>query len=111
EDGQPLTQKHLKMLRDQQPKLLQQWIGNGVAKLNADYGACVNVHTETPNPSSPMLQTFAPFNEERAPSPPEPIKVGLLDRLLLRRRRIEAENIRLRQAHEEALADWCTRAQ
>jgi hypothetical protein len=111
EDGQPLTQKHLKILRHQQPTLLKQWIESGVAKLNAEYEACVNVHTETPNPSSPKLQTVAPFNEEEAPPPPKPIKVGLLDRLLLRRRRIEAENIHLSEAHKEALADWCTRAQ
>jgi uncharacterized protein DUF4236 len=111
EDGQPLTQKHLKILRDQQPKLLKQWIESGVAKLNAEYEACVNVHIETPNPYSPKLQTFAPFNEEEAPPPPKPIKVGLLDRLLLRRRQIEAENIRLSEAHKEALVDWCTRAQ
>lgn len=109
EDGQPLTQRQLKLLRDEKSDVIQRWLEDGVAKLNADYVACVNVHIETPNPSSPRWQTFPPFTEEKA-SPPEPRKVGLLDRLLLRRRRIEAENIRLRQVYNEALAGWCTRA-
>ena len=109
EDGQPLTQKQLKLLRDRKADVIQRWLEEGVAKLNADYVSCINVHMETPNPSSPKWQTFPPFAEER-PSPPPPKKVGLLDRLLLRRRRIEAENVRLRQLHDEALEGWCTRA-
>ena len=58
EDGQPLTQRQLKLLRDEKSDVIQRWLEDGVAKLNADYVKCVNVHIETPNPSSPKWQTL-----------------------------------------------------
>ena len=57
-DGQPLTQRQLKLLRDEKSDVIQRWLEDGVAKLNADYVKCVNVHIETPNPSSPKWQTL-----------------------------------------------------
>ena len=104
EDGQALTQRQLKLLREEKAGLIQRWLEEGVAKLNADYDACVNIHTQTPKPSNPRWQTFPPFTEEK-PVAPEPRKVGLLARLLFRRRRIEAENVRMLQLYDKTLAD------
>jgi hypothetical protein len=107
EDGQPLAQRQLKLLREQHGEMISQWLQGAVAELNSDYEACVNLHLQTPAPANPRWLALPSFDEEQ-PNAPALRNVGLLDRLLLRRHRIEVENAM--RSEEQELSSWNQRA-
>ena len=109
ENGEALTQRQLKSLRDQRGDFIRLWLEQSVAKLNFDYEASVNLHCETPSPTSPRWLTLPSFDEP-TPEVPQPKTVRLIDRLLLRRRQIDLENAKRLEEYERELERWNTRA-
>lgn len=108
-DGSALTPSQTKLLRDQKGEAVREWLAASVEGLNADYVACINVHLKTPAPFDHWWLTFPDFDEPR-PAPPQTNYAGLMDRMLLRGRSIEADNEIQRTAYENALAAWEARA-
>lgn len=109
DDGTPLTQRQLKMMREKSGDFIRRWLEKEVAKLNASYETTVNIHCETPSPESPKWLLLPAFDEP-PPEKPLPPKIGLTDRLLLRRRRLEADFEGELTTYELDHCNWMLRA-
>ena len=109
DDGQPISQRQLKLLRDQKGDFIREWLEQAVGKLNSDYEACLNLHRETPSPKNPTWLVLPSFDEP-APTEPQPRAIRFIDRLLLRRPRIESENEKRSKDYRHDLDGWNTRA-
>lgn len=104
-DGQPLGGRQLKKLRDEKGEIVEQWLQDAVNKLNSDYESCIGVHLSTP---SPLERAGIAVEQDLLPEPLPPSlrSVGLVDRLLLRRKRIERHNQSLMDDYDAAASEW-----
>jgi hypothetical protein len=100
----------MKMLRQQKGDLVEDWIEQQISSFNSDYSACMSVHTQTPAPSNPIWSRLPQFVEE-PPTPPSILSIRFIDRLLLRKRRIEIQNKNRNDEYLNAYKDWNQRAQ
>jgi hypothetical protein len=110
EDGRTLSRRQLKFLKDEKGGMIQHWLEATVAEFNSNYDSCVNLHCETPSPTSPRWLLIPPF-EEPPPVAPHDRHIRLVDRFLLRRRRIERENAERLENFRRARDEWTAKGQ
>jgi hypothetical protein len=104
-DGGAVTRSELAKLREQKGDVVRQWLEQAVADLNKDYETCIGVHLGTPHPSNAVgLLVDSVVDDE--PAPPNERRVGLIDRLLFRGKRIRLLNENSWQQYEEEVAAW-----
>jgi hypothetical protein len=109
DDGRSLSQRELKFLREKSGDFIRTWLENEVKKLNATYESVVNIHLSTPPSESPRWLLLPAFDEPM-PTAPEPPTVRLVDRVLFRRRRIEAGFAAKMSTYRDECRDWDRRA-
>ena len=105
EGGGALTRSEMAKLRQQKGDVVRQWLEQAVADLNKDYATCIGVHLATPHPSH-VVGLLVDSVADEEPIPPTDRRIGLLDRLLFRGKRIRRLNENAWQQHEEAVTAW-----
>lgn len=104
EDGAPVPASVVRDLRTKNTEAIQNLIGEAVRLFNRDLDKCLAIHLATPSPN------FRPLTNDRQPPsrPSAPVmqEVGFWDRLLGRRKAIEARNAEAKEAHADAIREW-----
>ena len=108
--GGPLPPHLVKRVREQFSDGIAQLLESSCERFNADLAALSAIHVSAPAPTIPHGYNAMPFIEA-APSSPEPLKLGLLERLFRgRRERARDAYQRAQSEHEGRLAEWTQRA-
>lgn len=107
EAGTELTPAQAKLFKAANAEQIDRLLERAAAATNQDLDACLYIHQHT-TPLGSQIPIPAEFDGTNKPQMPEPVKVGLLDGMLGRRAKIEAENAERDEAYRRALIDWQT---
>jgi hypothetical protein len=105
ENEQPLSDYLVNLAKRQYGSQIREMLEKACTRINEETDAIARIHRHTPSPNeTPQYQAKA-FEEEQ-PTQPALKAVGMLDRLLAKREKIEQQNVDAVQRYEEALAHW-----
>lgn len=103
-DGNPLSPAIIEQVKKQKGDAVRTLIAEACANVNAPIEALSRIHLDTPDPKAPR---FIPAKfDEPEPAEPMPKPIGLWDRLLFRRARIEEENDTAAEQYRHDKSQW-----
>lgn len=105
ESGQRLSAHFINLAKRQHGSQIREMLERACARINEETDGIARIHCHTPNPNEIPRYQLAAFPEEQ-PIQPAPKAVGLIDRLLGRREKIEQQNAEAARRYEEADTQW-----
>lgn len=107
ETGAELAPAYARQFKSENASHIQQMLENAAGSMNEGLDACLYIHQQT----TPLWASIPPpgeFDGSNKPRPPQPLKVGLFDRLLGKAQGIEAHNQERQRAYQAILTEWQT---
>ena len=116
--GKPLSSQLLKMLWDQNKKMILEFLNQQVEEINGNIELLTTIHEDTPSPNLEPEYQILPFDEQEPSQPSYPYKVpepeltllpplGFFQRLFKNKRMAhEEKQQQLKHEHEKALLAW-----